>query len=58
MVARRVFEHLPRLLRETKGAGTTRSSPAGGWLLREVCRFVRMPGENYRDKVITPGLSV
>ena len=27
-------------------------------LLREACRFVRMPGEDYRDKVISPGLSV
>ena len=27
-------------------------------LLREACRFVEVPGEDYRDKVITPGLSV
>ena len=27
-------------------------------LLREACRFVPMPGEDYRDKVINPGLSV
>lgn len=27
-------------------------------LLREACRFVEMPGEDYRDKVISPGLSV
>ena len=27
-------------------------------LLREACRFVEVPGEDYRDKVITPGLSL
>lgn len=27
-------------------------------LLREACRFVEVPGEDYRDKVITPGLNV
>ena len=27
-------------------------------LLREACRVVPMPGEDYRDKVINPGLSV
>ena len=27
-------------------------------LLHEACRVVRMPGEDYRDKVINPGLSV
>ena len=27
-------------------------------LLREACRFVPMRGEDYRDKVLTPGLSI
>ena len=27
-------------------------------LLREACRFVEMPGEDYRDEVLSPGLSL
>lgn len=33
-------------------------SVRGVSLLHEVCRVVPMPGEDYRDKVINPGLSV